>query len=110
MNLTPKQYEILRVISAGNGPDDPADLDQIIERLRYETHKPAVHFQIRAMVISGLIIKKGVEKRRGRHRQVIAATKLGHDHMIASRISVNGADEIVELGFDSGPLVVDLSI
>lgn len=80
MHLTAKQVELLNVIARGNGPKEPADLDEILDRIRYETTKQSLQFSIRALVNRGLIEKKGVEKRRGRQRQVIGATDLGHAH------------------------------
>jgi DNA-binding PadR family transcriptional regulator len=77
MHLTTKQRELLRVIGAGNADGTPTDLDEILERVRYETTKPSLQFSIRALVGHALIEKRGVEKRRGRQRQVIAATELG---------------------------------
>lgn len=77
MHLTAKQIELLNVIAKGNGPNAPCDLDEILDRIRYETTKQSLQFSIRALVARDLIEKKGVEKRRGRQRQVIAATKAG---------------------------------
>lgn len=77
MSLTVKQVELLTVIAKGNGPGAPVDLDEILERIRYETSKQSLQFSIRALIKHGFIEKKGVEKRRGRQRQVIAATDLG---------------------------------
>lgn len=85
MNLTNKQLELLRVIVAGNGDDDPADLDEILDRVRYETTKQSLQFSIRALIKRELIEKKGIEKRRGRQRQVIAATAMGKS-MLAPRV------------------------
>lgn len=77
MSLTVKQIELLTVIARGNGPDQPADLDEILERIRYETTKQSLQFSIRALISHDFIEKLGLEKRRGRRRQVIAATDLG---------------------------------
>ncbi|UUZ75512.1 hypothetical protein LP414_27740 [Polaromonas sp. P1(28)-13] len=77
MRLTVKQIELLTVIAKGNGPDDPCDLDQILDEIRYETTKQSLQFSIRALVAHGLIFRKGTESRRGRQRQVIEATSLG---------------------------------
>lgn len=77
MHLTAKQIELLRVIAAGNGDASPADLDEILDRVRYETSKQSLQFSIRALVDRGIIEKKGIQKRRGRQRQVIGATQLG---------------------------------
>lgn len=80
MHLTTKQIELIRVIGAGNDDGTATDLDEILERVRYETTKQSIQFSIRALVAHGLIEKKGVEKRRGRQRQVIAVTELGRDY------------------------------
>ncbi len=85
MHLTVKQIELLSVISRGNGANDPADLDEILDRVRYETTKQSLQFSIRALIKHGLIAKKGIEKRRGRQRQVIEATELGHQMAGSSR-------------------------
>lgn len=77
MHLTHKQIELMRVIVAGNGDNDPADLDEILVRVRYATTKQSLQFSIRALIAHGLIEKRGIQKRRGRQRQVIAATRIG---------------------------------
>jgi len=77
MHLTAKQIELLRVIRAGNGLDDPCDLDEILDRVRYETTKASLQFSIRALIKHGLIEKRDTEKRRGRQRRPIAITELG---------------------------------
>jgi len=110
MKLTTKQYELLRVISAGNGPDDPADLDEVLERVRYEASKPGLQFQIRALIAHGLIARRGIVKRRGRQRQVLEATKLGHDYMVTNRVVAADYSGIEGEGLDEEPALVDLSI
>lgn len=77
MQLTSKQIELMCVITKGNGPNEPPDLDEIVERVRYETTKQSLQFSVRALMARGLIIRRGVEKRRCRQRQVIEATPLG---------------------------------
>lgn len=84
MSLTVKQVELLTVIAKGNGPDPnkvgamlPADLDEILERIRYETTKQSLQFSIRALIKHGFIEKLGLAKRRGRMRVLIGATELG---------------------------------
>lgn len=72
MNLTAKQIELIRVIS-----EQSCDLDEILERVRYQTTKQSLQFSIRALIGHGLIGKNGPEKRRGRMRQVIKITELG---------------------------------
>lgn len=78
MNPTAKQQELMRVVIAGN-PGEPyvVDMDELLDRIRYEASKASLHFSIRALVKHGWIEKRGVEKRRGRQRSVIIATKLG---------------------------------
>lgn len=80
MHLTAKQIELLRVINAGNGPGEPCDLDEILERVRYETSKQSLQFSIRALVAHGLIEKLPMQKRRGRQRRPIAITDLGRGY------------------------------
>lgn len=75
--LTTKQTELMNVIVRGNGPDDPPDLDEVLERVRYSTTKASLQFSIRALIKHGLVEKRGVEKRRGRHRVVLEATPIG---------------------------------
>lgn len=79
MHLTTKQIELLSVIAKGDGPGVLLDLDQILDRIRYETTKQSLQFSIRALIGRGLIEKMPVEKRRGRQRRPIAATKAGYD-------------------------------
>lgn len=77
MHLTHKQIELISVIAKGNGADGPCDLDEILDRVRYETSKQSIQFSIRALIARGLILKLGIFKRRGRQRVVIQATPLG---------------------------------
>lgn len=72
MRLTCKQIELMRVIAPA-----PIDLDEIVDAVRYETSKASLHFSIRALIKHGLIEKRGIEKRRGRQRSVVAATSMG---------------------------------
>ena len=71
MHLTTKQSELLRVICGG-----PCDLDEILDSVRYDTTKQSLQFSLRALVGHKLINKLGIQKRRGRQRQVIEATLL----------------------------------
>jgi len=75
--LTHKQTNLLTVIAKGNKEDGTIDLDEILEYLQYETTKQSLQFSVRALIAHGYIAKKGLEKRRGRMRQVIEATELG---------------------------------
>jgi hypothetical protein len=72
--LTTKQNQILAVIAAGNADGSFVDLDQLLERLPYETTKQSIHFSIRALVAREYLEKAGVEKRRGRSHMLL---KLG---------------------------------
>jgi DNA-binding MarR family transcriptional regulator len=77
MHLTVKQIELLRVIGTGNEDGSACDLDQIIERINYETTKASIQFSIRALIKHGLIHKLGSEKRRGRRHVMIGITPAG---------------------------------
>ncbi|WKZ86330.1 MarR family transcriptional regulator [Ralstonia pickettii] len=81
MHLTVKQIELMRVIGAGNPDGSPADLDQVLERLNYETTKSSIQFSIRALIKHGLIEKGGREKRRGRQRVLLLITSAGSMHV-----------------------------
>lgn len=80
--LTRKQFAILNIIVEGN-PDSAddigkkVDLDEILERIPYETSKAAIQFSIRSMIENGFIIKDGTENRRGRSRVLFSATSKG---------------------------------
>jgi hypothetical protein len=74
-----KQYVIMQVIVKGNPDGSFCDLDQIMERLPYETTKPSFAFSIRCLANKGLVTK--VEKLRQRDhasRRVIKPTLLGY--------------------------------
>lgn len=80
--LTRKQFTILDIIVQGNeGGTDPldhlVDLDQVIERIPYETTKAAIQFSIRSMVESKFIEKHARQKRRGANRILFSATDVG---------------------------------
>lgn len=86
MRLTQKQLELMRVIIQANPDGAATDLDQILERLKYETTKASVQFSIRALIAHGLIEKAAPEKRRGRQRVLIVPTILGN-HFGAPKFS-----------------------
>lgn len=75
--FTAKQFELMRIIGERNPDGTATDLDQILERLSYETSKQSLQFSIRALLNRDLIKKDGREKRRGRFRVVISLTELG---------------------------------
>lgn len=96
-HLTAKQAELLTVIAKGNG-EEPADLDEILERIRYETTKASLQFSIRALIKHGFIEKAGTEKRRGRQRVVIKATELGRQMV---QVGAASSQSIIETDEDS---------
>lgn len=87
MHLTVKQLELLRVIGEANTDSTATDIDQILERLNYETSKESLHFSLRALVGKGLIEKSGREMRRKRNRTIVSLTALGK-HYRASKPQV----------------------
>lgn len=75
--LTPKQLEVLMVIAKKNPDGSDVDLDELLERIPYETTKASMQFTIRAMVEGGCITKTGRAARRGRKRTTLQATAEG---------------------------------
>src|SRR5260370_967584 len=75
MNLTDKQIEIMKVVSAAMPV--AADLDQILERLSYRTSKASLQFSIRALERHDLITRAESDNRRGRVRRLIVPTPTG---------------------------------
>jgi hypothetical protein len=77
-NLTDKQYRILSVVVHGNGKDEegkfiPCDIDELLERLTYETTKQSMQFSIRALEARRLVSRE-YEKRRGARRMLLVPT------------------------------------
>jgi DNA-binding MarR family transcriptional regulator len=103
LHLTKKQWQILSVLCTGNGKDAagqfiPADIDELLERLTYETSKQSMQFSIRALVKSGFITKD-YEKRRGARRVILTPTKHARQMMgynTASYIEPAGEEEILK--------------
>lgn len=104
-HLTAKQIELVRVIGAANPDGAPIDLDQILERIRYETTKASLHFSLRVLVERGLIVKGGTEKRRGAQRRLIHATAAGKAVAGKPVGSAPAANPVVELGFDEAEIL-----
>jgi hypothetical protein len=82
LHLTGKQLEIMKVVLAGNGTDGdanliPVDLDELLERLGYQTTKASIQFSLRALIARGLMEKGEPENRRGRQRAIIKPTEKG---------------------------------
>lgn len=88
--LTVKQREVMKIIlsSADNG--EFADMDQILDRIGYETTKSSMHFTIRTLIKHGLVVKRdGVEPRMGKdgamkYKRIYIPTLLGYQ-MIRGR-------------------------
>jgi hypothetical protein len=78
-NLTTKQIHIMKIVLEGNGLVDgkfvPVDLDQLIERTSYAPTKEAMQFSIRFLAKKGMMVKAGLEKRRGRKRVLYLPTE-----------------------------------
>jgi len=77
-NLTNKQYRILAVLCDGNGKDEsgvliPCDIDELLERLTYETTKQSMQFSVRALEARKLIVRE-YERRRGARRVLLIPT------------------------------------
>jgi DNA-binding MarR family transcriptional regulator len=72
--MSPKAWEIIRVIMRGNPDGSWVDLDQLIERLSYNPSKESLQFSIRALIKRGMIERKDTEFRRGVNRRVLAPT------------------------------------
>lgn len=101
MHLTQKQIELLRVIGTRNEDGSAVDLDQILEKLGYQTTKQSLQFSIRALIAHDLIKKDAPEKRRGRTRTLISLTEAGEAmnggmKKPLSFISDPGEDELLE--------------
>ena len=84
-NLTNKQYRIMAVLCSGNGKDEngniiPCDIDELIDRLTYDTTKNSMQFSIRALERRNLITRD-YEHRRGRNRVVLHVTIKGKQLM-----------------------------
>lgn len=78
MHLTTKQLQIMSVVLKGNEDGSFVDLDEILDRLPYETTKQSIQFSIRALIRKGLLMKHPREKRRGRCRVILSSTELGY--------------------------------
>jgi len=76
VNLTVKQISILRAVVNRNDDGSLVDLDQLLDRIDYETTKASIQFSIRSMVKAGVIMKVA-ERRRGRQHVCYEPTGLG---------------------------------
>lgn len=83
MQMTPKQLQLMQTIVTANEDGSFTDLDQILERLTYDTTKQSLQFSLRALIKKGVIVKKARENRRGRSRVILAPTEVGYNIMTA---------------------------
>lgn len=83
MGLTTKQKALMEVIIAGNDDGSNVDIDQILERLPYETSKESLQFSLRALVTKNCIEKMPNETRRTRSRVIYGATGAGVGYFVA---------------------------
>jgi hypothetical protein len=77
--MTNKQIQVMKVILKGNTDAagwTPVDLDQLLERIPYETTKASMQFTIRYLINKGCITK-GQEKRRSYTRATYLPTDQG---------------------------------
>tara|TARA_R110000744_G_scaffold81833_8_gene160669 strand:+ start:412 stop:726 length:315 start_codon:yes stop_codon:yes gene_type:complete len=96
MRLTIKQYQLIMVVGVGNKHDDGShrswcDLDEILDRLPYETTKQSLQFSIRALIKKGMIIRGDRELLRGRMRRKIVPTQMAFE--MAQTVSIQIEDE-----------------
>lgn len=71
--LTDKQRSVLDVIKKGNSDGTNVDIDQILERIEYTTTKESLQFSLRFLIKRGLIMKVGLQLRRGKNRVIYQA-------------------------------------
>lgn len=77
--MTNKQIQVMQVILKGNkveGVWSPVDLDELLERIPYETSKASMQFTIRYLIKKGCITK-GQEHRRSYNRATYTPTEQG---------------------------------
>lgn len=72
--LTRKQIALLEVIQRGNEDGSFVDMEQLIDRIHYKPSRQSLQCSIRAMEARGLVERKPLELRRGRHRVLYALT------------------------------------
>lgn len=77
--MTNKQIMVMKVILKGNKVGDvwtPVDLDELLERIPYDTTKASMQFTIRYLVKKGCIVK-GQDHRRSYNRATYTPTDQG---------------------------------
>lgn len=87
MSLSIKQKAILKVIKVGNHDGTPVDMDQLLQRLPYETSKASMQFSIRALIGRGLLAKAEERKlRAGRLRVCYLLTPVGWESIPSAKV------------------------
>jgi hypothetical protein len=84
--LTSRQMIIMELVLRGNGKDPdgrfiPIDLDQLLERLPYETTKQSMQFSVRALIGRGMLEKGARQNRRGRSRVTLCPTAFARQQL-----------------------------
>lgn len=69
---------ILELVLKRNSDGSLKDLNQLIEEVDYEVTKQAIQHTIRYLVRKRMMVKAGVESRRGKSRVVYRATDLAY--------------------------------
>jgi len=99
VKLTEKQEQVLATIVKGNEDGSFCDLDEVIEKVPYDTTKASIQFIIRNLKNKGLIYKRPTEKRRGRRRVVLGPTSQGFLELTKRRL--DRSQDIPEVDFDA---------
>ena len=71
------------MINKGNPDGSFCDLDEVLERIPWETSKESLQFSVRALIKKDLVMKQGLEKRRSRSRRLLSLTEKGFRWMRA---------------------------
>lgn len=74
MRFTTKQIALMTLLVRANEDGTFLDMDQLLERLPYETTKESLHFSVRTLIKHGMAEKRPRELRRSRMRSVLAPT------------------------------------
>ncbi len=78
MHLTKKQIAVMRTIVNGyldeEGDHQWLDLDQLLNRLPYETSKQSMQFTLRTLTKKYGLVTRQLETRRGRRRRIVMPT------------------------------------
>ncbi|MDX5412770.1 MAG: hypothetical protein LPK02_06960 [Rhodobacterales bacterium] len=93
--LTRKQVHILELILKGAEDGGHLDMDQMLERMQYETSKQSLQCSIRHLEARNLV-RRDYEIRRGRKRAVLCITGYGLQRFDTG----TGEFDIILEGFD----------